>query len=104
VSDRVSQIVLLCEDDEHRRLALAYMKRCGINVGRVVREEVASTKQRGGNDAWVLREFPAQLHACRQRHKKAKTRLVVLIDADDFTVAERHQQLNERPSMKVMTH
>jgi hypothetical protein len=96
MSNRASQIILLCEDNEHRRFALAYMKRCRINTQRIVVEEVASLKQRGGNDAWVLRQFPVQLHACRQRQKRAETCLVVLIDADKITVDERRKQLNDR--------
>ena len=72
------------------------MKRCGINVDRTVIEEVASRKQHGGNDAWVLARFADQLHACRQRAKKAGTLLVVVIDADLRTVDQRRNELNER--------
>jgi hypothetical protein len=97
VSNRVSQIVLLCEDDEHRRLAVTYMNRCGINTSRVVVERVASRLQQGGNVGWVLDEFPRQMHACRQRHKaKANTLLIVMVDADMLEVAARRHQLNER--------
>jgi hypothetical protein len=85
---------LLCEDVEHFRLALAYMKRVGINTDRVVNEHVASRMQRGGNDAWVVREFARQLAACRTRATRAKTLLVVLIDADNRTVGDRGNQLN----------
>jgi hypothetical protein len=95
VSSGVSQIILLCEDDGHRRLAVAYMNRCRINR-RVVVEKVASRLQRGGNVDWVLREFPAELRACRQRHQRAKTLLVVVVDADNLTVDERRRQLNDR--------
>jgi hypothetical protein len=52
--------------------------------------------EQGGNVAWVLREFPKQVHACRQRQKRANTRLIVLVDADNFTVDERRRQLDER--------
>jgi hypothetical protein len=86
----------LCEDDEHRRLAIAYLKHCRINTDRLVVEKVASRLQQGGNVGWVLSEFPRQLHACRQRHKRAKTLLVVMLDADQHTVEQRRRQLNER--------
>jgi hypothetical protein len=89
---------LLCEDDVHRRLAVAYMNRCNINR-RIVVEKIASRLQRGGNNDWVLRAFPAELHACRQRHKRAKTLLVVVVDADKLTVGERRRQLTD--SLKV---
>jgi hypothetical protein len=48
----------------------------------------------GGNVDLVLHDFPAQVHACRQRHKRAKTLLIVVVDADEFAVDERRLQLN----------
>jgi hypothetical protein len=88
---------LLCEDDAHRRLAVAYMKRCGIRTERVVVEQVASRQRHGGNIGWVLDEFPRQLRACRQRHKtKADTQLIVMVDADTLDADERRRQLDER--------
>jgi hypothetical protein len=72
------------------------MKRCQINVDRAVDAQVASERQQGDAGAWVLREFPRQLHACRQRAKRTSTLLVVLIDADKWTVAERRNQLNQQ--------
>lgn len=95
--NRVSQIILLCEDEAHERLAKAYFKAAGLQTqAPYVNALVASRLQFGGNDAWVLQEFPRQLHACRQRNKRAKTLLVVLIDADQFSVDERRQHLLDR--------
>ncbi len=97
MSDRVSQFVLLCEDVTHEQLAKAYLKKCRYeNLGRLVRPRVASREQHGGNVGWVLNEFPKELHACRQRQKKSNTLLIVLVDADTFTVADRRRQLLER--------
>jgi hypothetical protein len=97
VSSRASKIVLLCEDDAHSRLALAYMKHCGIRTDYAVDPQVASRLKHGGNVGWVLDQFPRQLHACRQRHKaRANTQLIVLVDADTFDVDERRRHLDER--------
>lgn len=92
MSERVSMFILLCEDEEHRRLAVEYMKRCQIKTDRV-RAEVASEKQKGNASQWVLREFPRLLHACRQRAKHTRTLLIVLIDADQWKVQQRRQHL-----------
>jgi acyl transferase domain-containing protein len=93
----VSQTILLCEDSLHERLAKAYMKQRGLETQEpYVKAIVASQMQHGGNVDWVLHEFPKQVHACRQRNKKSKTLLIVLVDADQFTVNERRRQLNER--------
>jgi hypothetical protein len=96
VSSRASRIILLCEDEAHQRLAVAYMNRCGIHRRDVI-DVVASRQKQGGNVGWVLDEFSRQLQACRQRHKaKANTLLVVVVDADTYTVDERRREFNDR--------
>src|SRR5260370_8993798 len=95
--ERVSQIILLCEDEAHERLTKAFLKKCGKKTeSPFVKSLVASRMQFGGNVNWVLNEFPKQLHACRQRRKKAKTLLIVLVTADKFTVEEHRRQLLDR--------
>jgi hypothetical protein len=97
MSDRASQIILLCEDELHERLVKAYMKECGLETQEpCVRSLVASRLVQGGNVDWVLREFPGQVQACRQRQKRAKTLLVVMADADKYTVQQRLQHFNDR--------
>src|SRR4051794_29168919 len=94
---RVSQTILLCEDEAQERLVKAYLKQCGLPYqAPAVRTVVASREKQGGNDSWVLNRFPKELHACRQRQKKAQTLLIVMIDADHHTVEDRRQQLFER--------
>ena len=46
----------------------------------------------------VLQEFSRELHACRQRAKKAKT-LLIVVDADEFSVLERKSHLLANPPM-----
>lgn len=93
MTDRVSRIVLLCEDDAQQRLAFAYMKHCGINTKYDVVRLVGSRRQQGSAKQWVIRQFPEQLHACRQRSARARTQLVVFVDADEDSVEHREQQL-----------
>jgi hypothetical protein len=97
MSDRVSQTVLVCEDEVHERLVKAFLVRCGLaSRAPYVKSLVASKMQQGGNDVWVLHRFPEEVHACRQRNAKAKTRLLVMIDSDSLTVEERRSQLSNR--------
>ncbi|MBI3467104.1 MAG: hypothetical protein HY000_29170 [Planctomycetes bacterium] len=97
MSERVSQTILLCEDELHERFTKAYLKRCGLPYqSPQIKALVASREQQGGNDSWVLNEFPRQLHACRQRQKRAKTLLIALIDADNHSVDDRRRQLLQR--------
>jgi hypothetical protein len=57
------------------------MKECGLSTDPpylIVHN--ASREVHGGNVTWVIREFPKQLHACRQRHAAhANTRLIVVL-------------------------
>jgi len=95
VGDQVSQTILLCEDNPQERCLLSFLAQAGVNR-RSIRSLVASRLQHGGNAGWVLQEFPRQLRACRQRSKLVRTQLLVMLDADDFSVAQRWQQLADR--------
>jgi hypothetical protein len=103
VSDRVSQTILLCEDDAHSSLVIAYLRQCGLNTNPpCVRIRNASREVRGGNIAWVLQEFPKELHACRKRHAThARTLLIVVADADNFSVDDRRSHLESDPPVST---
>lgn len=98
MSDRVSETILLCEDDPQEQMVRRYLDRCGLRTQPPsLITKNASRVVHGGNVAWVLREFPKELEACRRRHRThANTLLIVVVDADDNTVAERRAHLNER--------
>jgi len=91
MSDRVSQIILLCEDDLQEQLVRFYLEQCRVSTRRQhLRILNASRLVHGGNVGWVRSTFPSELTACRKRHSaKASTLLIVVADADSFTVAER---------------
>lgn len=56
----------------------------------------------GGNVGWVLREFAKELEACRRRHAThANTMLIVVADADDYSVAERRAHLNASSEIRA---
>jgi hypothetical protein len=103
MNDRVSRIVLLCEDQRHQQLVFAYLHRCGCkNPERIVRPRVASREKHGGNVGWVLDEFPKELEACRKRQTRVNTLLIVFVDADTLTVEARRRQFRDR--LKAMKH
>lgn len=95
MSDRVSRYILLCEDQTQERLVKAFMKARGLKADApYVDSIVASRLCHGGNVDWVLKRFPKELHACRKRQiAKAETRLIVMVDADEFTVDERRREV-----------
>jgi hypothetical protein len=98
VSNRVSETILLCEDDCHERLVRRYLEKCGLRTqppSLIVKN--ASRVVHGGNVGWVLAEFAKELEACRRRHQThASTLLIVVIDADDHSVVEREAHLNSK--------
>ena len=95
MGDRVSEMVLLCEDDPQEQIVRRYLERCGLRtLAPTLRVRNASREVHGGNVGWVLREFPKEMEACRKRHAAhAKTVLIVVVDADQSTVADRRAQL-----------
>lgn len=95
---RASEIVLLCEDEMHARLLRAYFRQCNIPTG-IVRALVASKLTQGGNDVLVIRMFPDELQRCRLRAKKARSLLVVVLDADEAEVVDRRRQLAPSPPL-----
>jgi hypothetical protein len=96
MSSRVSGIILLCEDDPQEQLVREYTKKCGLNTNRPYFIPCnASRAVHGGNVGWVIQEFPRQFHACRQRQARAKTLLIVVADADDFTVQQRRKHFED---------
>lgn len=96
---RMSQVILLCEDDPQERLVRCYLEQCGFNTAApYLRPINASRMVHGGNVQWVLREFPNQLQAWRKRHAAfANTLLIVVADADEFAVKDRERQFWEVP-------
>lgn len=101
MSDRVSRTVLLCEDDPQEQLVRSYLKRCGLNTEPPsFFPRNASREVHGGNVGWVLGQFRNELEACRRRHEThANTMLIVVVDADDNTVAVRRDHLNQLSQM-----
>lgn len=95
MSDRVSEIVLLCEDDRQEQVVRRYLDRCGLRtLEPTLRVRNASREVHGGNIGWVLREFPMEMEACRKRHAvHAKTLLIVVVDADEKATVDRRAQL-----------
>ena len=104
MADRVSEMVLLCEDDPQQQLVRRYLEKCGLRTSApTLRIKNASREVHGGNVGWVLTQFPKEMEACRKRHATfAKTILIVIVDADEKAVAERRAQLPTAPSDPIV--
>jgi hypothetical protein len=85
-----SQVILLVEDSHHQQFIFRYLSSLDLQ-----RREVRVEKSRSGAgsaEQWVRERFPIEVQAYRARH--ARTKLIVVIDADAHTLNERLRQLD----------
>jgi hypothetical protein len=88
-----SLVIVLVEDERHRMLIRRYLVECKLKEHAIRIHQ--SPSGRGSAEAWVLKEFVRETDACRNRQKRARTALVVMIDADNHTVPDRFNQLDQ---------
>lgn len=87
---RSTQVVLLCEDEQHEAFARRLLRGLGWD-SRKIRVE-RSPSGRGSAEQYVRERFPRELQAMRSRHGKS-AHLVVMIDGDSQGVARRRASL-----------
>jgi hypothetical protein len=81
---------MLCEDRQHRAFLL---RLCGVLGVRQLRIETSPSAQ--GGEQYVLKRYPAEVEELRSKaHAQQNLGLLVMIDADRYTVKKRHQQLD----------
>lgn len=85
-----SQVIVLVEDDHQEMLVYRYLKKRGLRT----RIE-SSPSGKGSAESWVRKSFAKEVSAYRIRQAKASTALIVVIDADTFTVRDRLNQLDQ---------
>lgn len=84
------QAIILCEDHSHYRFLREFLIGMGISHRRILPPRMAPIG-RGSAEQWVLEQFPGELRSFRSR--STRTLLLVAIDADTSSVAERHESL-----------
>jgi hypothetical protein len=84
-----SLVIVVVEDGLHKQLVNRYLKKRGLEQ-HAIRIEISTS---GDASAWVRKRFAKEVRAYRSR--KAKTALIVVIDADTGTVQERWRQLDQ---------
>ncbi|MBW3542209.1 MAG: hypothetical protein KY476_18215 [Planctomycetes bacterium] len=94
VARRQVSHVILCEDVQHQVLFRWYLRLSGFNVGpRKLRIERAP-KGFGSAEQFVRERYPTEVQTYRARNP-AYWALVVAIDADKWSIADRVRQLSE---------
>ena len=80
-----ARITILCEDKQHESFIRRFLKKRNRRVYTVSRSDS------GAGDQYVRDNYPAYLDAIRKRNGI----LVVMIDGDNYSIAERLKQLND---------
>ena len=88
---KTSQVILLVEDSRHQQFIFRYLRTVGLEP-RVIRV-FKSPSGSGSAEQWVRERFAIEVEECRAR--RAKTKLIVVIDADTHTVPQRLRQLDQ---------
>ena len=88
---RTTQIVVLCEDEQHSVFMSRFLKRMGWQ-NRQLRIEKAS-RGKGSAEQFVRDRFPRELEAYRRNRNRVSCMLAVMIDGDNQGVVARRNGL-----------
>ncbi|WP_339135747.1 MAG: hypothetical protein WGN25_18790 [Candidatus Electrothrix sp. GW3-4] len=87
---KASQIIILCEDRAHEIFVTRFLKKGWGVKPRTIRV-VPYPGGKGSGKKFVLEKFSEEAKACRSRH--AATILLVIQDADEFSVEQVRTEL-----------
>lgn len=88
-----SLIIVLLEDGRQEMLIYRYLIDCGLNGNEITFDRSPSGE--GSAESWVRKRFVVNTKAYRRRRARARTALIVMIDADAHTVQDRLNQLDQ---------
>jgi len=88
------RIVFLCEDNEHKQFAYRAFLKLGFHRRELY--VTASPVGRGAAEQWVREQYPIEVKSQRRRSSSQHAGLLVVLDADRCTVAERANQLADQ--------
>ncbi|MSV31837.1 MAG: hypothetical protein EXQ57_04885 [Bryobacterales bacterium] len=88
-----SQGIVLAEDSRHQEFVRRYLHRRGFREHHIYFEKLPSGT--GSGEQWVRTRYARLVAVYRQRSARATTALIVVIDADTETVADRSKRLSD---------
>lgn len=92
MSERIAEVVIVAEDLRQGNFVRRYLNRA--DNSRKLRVEI-SPKGKGSGEQFVRESYATEVSYYRSRAHHRRAALVIAIDADTETVAEREQQLEE---------
>jgi hypothetical protein len=85
-------VIVLVEDKRQQQLIFRYLRRIGLEP-HAMRFLLPSA---GSGEQWVRERFPVEVREYRRRSARATTKLIAVIDADNFTVQQRLAQSDQK--------
>lgn len=90
MSSRIAKIILLVEDRRHDSLLRKFLRRAGYDLTGL-RTQMVNGK--GSGEMYVRERYAAEVRAIRDQLTRTRASLIVMIDADTHTTADRRGQL-----------
>lgn len=102
MSNRVATTIVLVEDDVQKTLAYRFLKVLrGSDFNHHKVRQVTVPQGKGSGEAHVRRSYPEEVRSIRSAlGNRASAFLIVMVDADTDTVANRERQLAEELSKR----
>jgi hypothetical protein len=88
-----SEVIILAEDERQQRFARKFLQRAGLENHQMRFTPVPAGH--GSGEQWVRKNYVKEVAAYRSRATRARSALLVFIDADQMSVANRAQQLSQ---------
>ena len=88
-----SLVIVLVEDEYHSMLIRRYLIQFGLKQHAIRVKQSPSGRECAEN--WVRKEFVNETTEYRRRQARAQSALIVMIDADNHTVHDRWNQLDQ---------
>jgi hypothetical protein len=86
VSDRIAEIVVLCEDPLHFTFVNAYLGHWKVATGKITKNQGALGS--GSGQQHVIARFPDELSRQRRNVVRRRAALIVIVDADTEPVEQ----------------
>jgi hypothetical protein len=87
-----SEVIVLVEDVRQQQIVRRYLRQMGLEA-HAMRFELPSA---GSGEQWVREQLPVEVLEYRRRRTRAETKLIIVTDADNLTLAERMSQLDRK--------
>jgi len=84
---------VIAEDVRHQQFVRRYLYRLGFEAHDIRFDKLPAGA--GSGEQWVRLRYPVAVKAYRERSPKARTALIVVIDADTESTAERSKRLSD---------